>query len=157
MAGFGAALKAEREGRGLSLDVLSARTKVNLRHLAALEQEDFKALPGGVFRKGIVRAYLSAVGLNEELWMPQFQASYAAVAGVDDGAGQDAWVAFATNVKRARGSHRESTRLRWLGVVVLFALLAAAAWMVRDAVAPQWLHRGGDEHTRVTGTPHLLR
>ena len=51
----------ERERQGVSLETISQITKVSSRHLRELETGDFGSLPGGVFRKGILRGYLSAL------------------------------------------------------------------------------------------------
>ena len=64
MTGFGEALRLERERRGISLEALSAETKVRRRHFLALEQDEFGELPGGIFRRGILRAYLHALELE---------------------------------------------------------------------------------------------
>lgn len=66
MGVFGEKLRKQREGRGLSLDVISTTTKISIRMLRAIEDEHFDLLPGGVFNKGFVRAYARQIGLNEE-------------------------------------------------------------------------------------------
>lgn len=132
-AEFGQELRGERERRGISLETLCARTKVNLRHFEALERGDYQALPGGVFRRGFVRAYLGSLGLEEAEWLPRFDASYASylrMVGVQVEPPDDAWVTFAANVKKNRGTARQSTLKRWLGVLALFLLLCAAGWAV---------------------------
>jgi cytoskeleton protein RodZ len=132
-AQFGEELRSERERRGISLEMLCARTKVNRRHLDALERGDYQALPGGVFRRGFVRAYLGSLGLEEQLWMARFDtcyADYARSVGVKPEADDDAWATFATNVKRNRGVPRRRNLGRWLGVLAMLILLAAAAWSV---------------------------
>ena len=53
-------LRWERERRQVSIEKISDETKVSSRHLQALEAGEYGALPGGVFRKGIVRSYLAA-------------------------------------------------------------------------------------------------
>lgn len=133
MATFGQELREERERRGLSLEILCAQTRVQQRYLTALEQDDYAALPGGVFRKGIVRAYLTAAGLAEEDWLPRFQQSFdehARQAGGPVAPGTDDWAAFAENVRRNRVGTGRRSSVRWLGVLVLFLVLAAAAWAV---------------------------
>ncbi len=132
-AGFGEVLRHERELRGVSLEKLSAETKVNPRHLAALEEEDYKTLPGGVFRRGIVRAYLASIGLDQGEWMPRFQASYEAHARALGGTadpGDEGWATFAANVKRNRSQPKPKLGLRWLGVVTLFFFVLGGAWVV---------------------------
>jgi cytoskeleton protein RodZ len=131
MAGFGEELKSERELRGVSLEKLCAETKVKPGHFEALEQEDYRALPGGVIRRGIVRAYLSALGLEEGTWMPRFDASYADHVGrfgVGNEPDDEAWEQFANNVRRGRQRKKESQRLRWLGVLLLLLAIAGGAW-----------------------------
>jgi len=63
---FGEKLRQRREQRGISLDAISATTKISTRMLRAIEDEHFDQLPGGVFNKGFVRAYARHVGLDEE-------------------------------------------------------------------------------------------
>ena len=58
-------LRWERERRKVSIEKISQETKVASRHLQALEAGEYASLPGGVFRKGIVRSYLAALGLDE--------------------------------------------------------------------------------------------
>ena len=131
--GFGGALRRERERRGVSLQELSKETKVGIGHLRALEEDEFKALPGGVFRRGIVRAYLKVVGLEEEEWMPRFLQSHEAQMGSPGAAaepGGEEWEAFADAVRRNRGQSRKERDWRWVGVALLFVLVLVAACLV---------------------------
>jgi len=66
MSSFGETLKRERELRQISLREISEATKINLRYLDALEKNDFRHLPGGVFNKGFVRAYAQFIGIDPE-------------------------------------------------------------------------------------------
>ena len=66
MSSFGETLKRERELRQISLREISEATKINLRYLDALEHDDFRHLPGGVFNKGFVRAYAQFIGVDPE-------------------------------------------------------------------------------------------
>ncbi len=63
--------------RGISLEDITAATKIGKRLLRALEDEQFDLLPGGIFNKGYVRAYAKYVGIDEE----QAVAEYLAAAG----------------------------------------------------------------------------
>src|SRR5262245_202162 len=67
MSSFGESLKRERELRQISLREISEATKINLRYLEALERNDFRHLPGGVFNKGFVRAYAQFIGVDPEV------------------------------------------------------------------------------------------
>ena len=66
MSSFGETLKRERELRQISLREIAEATKINLRYLDALERDDFRHLPGGVFNKGFVRAYAQFIGIDPE-------------------------------------------------------------------------------------------
>src|SRR5262245_65097597 len=66
MSSFGESLRRERELRQISLREISEATKINLRYLDALERDDFRHLPGGVFNKGFVRAYAQFIGIDPE-------------------------------------------------------------------------------------------
>lgn len=70
---FGEKLRRERELRGVSLEEVSAATRITLRYLLALENEQWNQLPGGVFNRGFVRTVARFLGLNEE----EFLADYA--------------------------------------------------------------------------------
>jgi cytoskeleton protein RodZ len=74
---FGEHLKREREMRGVSLDEISAATRIATRFLTAIEEEQWDRLPGGVFNRGFVRAVARYLGLDEE----NIVAEYAAAAG----------------------------------------------------------------------------
>ncbi len=52
--------------RGITLDEIAAATRIGTRSLKALEDEEFKKLPGGIFNKGFVRAYAKFLGISEE-------------------------------------------------------------------------------------------
>jgi cytoskeleton protein RodZ len=63
---FGEKLRLEREKRNITLEQVSVSTKIGMRMLRALEENQFNQLPGGIFNKGFVRAYSRVVGLDEE-------------------------------------------------------------------------------------------
>lgn len=131
MAAFGDELRIERERRGMSLDGLSAQTKVNSRYLEALECGNFHELPGGLFRRKIFRSYVAALGLEERDWLPRFDSSVAENSrsrGEDGLLAEDAWFQFASNVKRNRIQQRHSALGRWTGVGALLLLLGLALY-----------------------------
>lgn len=66
MPSFGEKLKRERERQGITLQQISVSTKIGVRMLQAIEDEQFAQLPGGIFNKGFVRAYARFLGLDEE-------------------------------------------------------------------------------------------
>lgn len=65
-APFGDQLKREREMRGVSLEEISAATRISTRFLSALENDQWDLLPGGVFNRGFIRSVARFLGLNED-------------------------------------------------------------------------------------------
>jgi cytoskeleton protein RodZ len=121
-------LRWERERRQVSIEKICEETKVASRHLLALEAGEYDALPGGVFRKGIVRSYLAALGLDEVPWIERFEASLRE-SGAASAEGRD-WAEFAENVRRNRVGAESKTNLRWAGVAMMLGSLAALGWSV---------------------------
>jgi cytoskeleton protein RodZ len=72
---FGDHLKREREMRGVSLDEISAATRIATRFLRAIENEQWEQLPGGVFNRGFVRAVARYLGLDEENTVAEYAAA----------------------------------------------------------------------------------
>ena len=129
MGHFGEDLRRERESRGIALETITDSTKISSRHLAALELDQFERLPGGVFKKGIVRGYARVVGLDEDTWVDRYISAYQQSGMLKpDDAG---WVEFAENVVKGRKeSDRPDLRLRWAGVILLLVLIAGLSWFV---------------------------
>jgi cytoskeleton protein RodZ len=63
---FGTWLRQQREMREIHLSEISDRTKISLRYLRAMEQDNFELLPGLIFVKGFLREYAKYVGLNPD-------------------------------------------------------------------------------------------
>src|SRR5277367_6530043 len=120
-------LRWERERRQVSIEKISEETKVSTRHLQALEAGDYSALPGGVFRKGIVRSYLAAIGLDEVPWIERFEASLRESGAESE---ETDWTEFAENVRRNRVGAESRTSLRWMGVGTMATMLIALGWAV---------------------------
>lgn len=64
MASFGETLRQARAHRNVTLREAEADTRINRHHLAALEDEDFGALPPKIYSRGIVRKYADYLGLD---------------------------------------------------------------------------------------------
>lgn len=64
VAGAGAQLRAAREGLGLALAHIAAETRIPLRHLEAIEDGNFEALPSRAYAIGFTRTFAKAVGLD---------------------------------------------------------------------------------------------
>jgi cytoskeleton protein RodZ len=70
---LGARLRAAREARNLSLREVSDSTRITRRHLEAIEADDYKQLPGGIFNRSFVKAFARAVGYDEDEAVSAYQ------------------------------------------------------------------------------------
>ena len=69
---FGPTLKQRRESQGLALKTIADTTKIQESLLAALERGDVSRWPGGIVRRGFIRAYATAVGISPETLVAEF-------------------------------------------------------------------------------------
>ena len=63
---FGEQLRLAREARGISLREISEQTRISTRYLEAIEADDYKRLPGGIFNKSFIKAYAKHIGYDEK-------------------------------------------------------------------------------------------
>jgi cytoskeleton protein RodZ len=63
---FGEQLRLAREARGISLREISEQTRISTRYLEAIEADDYKRLPGGIFNKSFIKAYAKYIGYDEK-------------------------------------------------------------------------------------------
>jgi cytoskeleton protein RodZ len=59
-------LSALRHRKGISLDQISATTKIGIRYLEAIEHWQFTKLPGGIYNISYIRQYARAIEVSEE-------------------------------------------------------------------------------------------
>ena len=64
MKSLGGKLKTAREGKDVDLDQASKDTKISMRYLQALENEDFSGFPGETYITGFLRNYGSYLALD---------------------------------------------------------------------------------------------
>ena len=77
MASVGGQLQQARQRAGLSIQELSARTKIAVRILEAIERDDFSRLPGGIFTRGFLSAYAREVDVDPAAVLAEYAAAYA--------------------------------------------------------------------------------
>jgi cytoskeleton protein RodZ len=62
---LGQQLRRAREARGVSLRDVSEQTRITMRHLEAIEADEYKHLPGGIFNKSFIKSYARHVRFDE--------------------------------------------------------------------------------------------
>lgn len=58
--------------RGVSLEEISAATRISTRFLEALENDHWDQLPGGVFNRGFIRSVARFLGLDEDSLVAEY-------------------------------------------------------------------------------------
>jgi len=73
--GVGTFLHQARNRRQIELAEVEAATRIRLRYLSAIENEEWDVLPGGVYTRGFIRTYASFLGLDGERLVEDYRAS----------------------------------------------------------------------------------
>src|SRR5919112_3260795 len=81
MAGFGETLRQARAHKGVTLKEAEQATRINRHHLAALEEEDFGALPPLIYQRGIVRNYAVYLELDPSKLLGMFEEAQGMTSG----------------------------------------------------------------------------
>lgn len=148
MASFGEKIRRERQRREITLFDVSRATKISLRYLNALERNDFRELPGGVFNRGYVRAYARFVGADPETMVRAYLAEEEA-RGVGDTIEdlellKSLRAAAVQGRARRGGSPRNRRRTRILSVAWLLpvVVLVPAGWYYLEHAPREgdWTH-----------------
>jgi len=70
---IGNVLRKARDRRKVELSEVEAATKIRLRFLRAIENEEWDVLPGGVYTRAFVRTYATFLGLDGERLAEDFR------------------------------------------------------------------------------------
>ena len=150
--GVGAGLRQRREERHISLRQIAASTKISPSALEAIERDDIKRLPGGIFTRAFVRAYASELDLDPERTLAEFLAQFPA-ADVDPEA----------SVGDKQPERSNVLRMAAQAAVVLLPLAALILWAVlgtRSRDAQQQALRDGEPpgagRNRCSGHPSRI-
>lgn len=115
--GVGAGLRQRREERRISLRQIAASTKISPGALEAIERDDIKRLPGGIFTRAFVRTYAAELDLDPENTLAAFLAQFPAAVVDPDAASHD---------EQPRGPRLLRVAAR--AAVVLLPLAALLLW-----------------------------
>ncbi|MFE6705737.1 helix-turn-helix domain-containing protein [Bacillus thuringiensis] len=75
MTELGQKLKEAREAKGLTIDQLHEITKIQKRHLVAIEEGNYDVLPGAFYARAFIKQYADAVGLHGEELLVEHQST----------------------------------------------------------------------------------
>jgi cytoskeletal protein RodZ len=77
---FGEELRRERLVRDITLEEISAATKISVRLLRALEESDLAKLPAPAFTRGFIRSFATQIGIDPEEKVCAYMTDLAAAA-----------------------------------------------------------------------------
>jgi cytoskeleton protein RodZ len=80
MTEIGPTLRDARMRREIDLAEVERRTKIRVRYLRALENEEWDVLPGGPYTRSFIRTYASFLGLDGERLADEFRLEREALA-----------------------------------------------------------------------------
>lgn len=72
---LGQTLRAAREAQGHTLDDVEGVTRIRAKHLAALENDDYNALPSPAQARGFIKNYAQHLGLDLQEVLGQYEAA----------------------------------------------------------------------------------
>jgi cytoskeleton protein RodZ len=76
MPNIGDTLREARMREHLDIADVESRTKIRAKYLRALENEEFGMLPGPTFVKTFLRTYAEALGLDPQVLVEEYRATY---------------------------------------------------------------------------------
>jgi hypothetical protein len=121
---IGSVFREARNRRKIDLSEVEAATRIRVRYLRAIENEEWDVLPGGVYTRGFIRTYAAFLGLDGERLADDFRK------GVEGGQRSPTSEAAAASAS-AQSSHRRwpVPRGSWFAVaaVILVAVIAIVA------------------------------
>ncbi|HEY7786851.1 MAG TPA: helix-turn-helix domain-containing protein [Pyrinomonadaceae bacterium] len=129
-ATIGEQLRLARQERGIPLREISDQTRISVHYLEAIETNDFKRLPGGIFNRSFVRAYAKYIGYDEKEAVEAY-ARYIREQG--DGADEVSTTPLQSKVYTGAPATRSPVLTVFLAIVILALLtigaLAALYWV----------------------------
>ena len=135
---FCAHLRAAREQQGVSLELISASTKISISLLKGLEEGDLSRWPKGLFRRSYIRDYLRAVSLPVDSTLAEFLRMFPDGGGSDvdeagDADGHEEPVLSLTLADEGQQLARVSSRLLAASIDagIVLASSGAVAWLIR--------------------------
>src|SRR5581483_187793 len=124
--GLGERFRAAREERGLTLSEVGEQLRIRSVYLAAIEEENWKAIGAPVYIRGFLRTYARFLGLEPEEAVSQFNASE----GVAPGPVPQSAHASKYDVRPSGGS---LAPLIWVAGIIAVALIGFVIYL---AVTP---------------------
>jgi transcriptional regulator with XRE-family HTH domain len=148
VSGLGQLLKKARQERGITLEELQETTKIRIRYLQAIEEENFSVLPGNFYVRAFIKSYAEAVGLNPEEIVRMYQ-------NVIPSSNPDVKMDSIRPKARSRSNTNTDRIARWAASLLVVFFLALIFVIIYYFVLSNENERGGQED-RVVNDPPIV-
>src|SRR5215217_2112765 len=125
MPSIGETLREARMRQRLDIADVESRTKIRAKYLRALENEEFGMLPGPTFVKTFLRTYAEALGLDPQVLVEEYRATYESRDEIDN-----LQPLGPTAVARERRRGPGPPRGPWVAIALAVALVAGALLVI---------------------------
>ena len=122
---IGEKLRLAREARGIALREISEQTRISMRYLEAIEADDYKRLPGGIFNRSFIRAYAKFIGFDEHAALEDYSRTLRERGESDEDGTKVHHSLVYTD--EASAQNRSGVKTLILAIIIL-AALSAAVW-----------------------------
>ena len=121
---LGERFRAVREQRGLTLSDVAEQVHIRSVYLAAIEEENWKAIGAPVYTRGFLRTYARFLGLDPEDAVSQFNATEGAPVPAAPSAGQPSVASY-----ERRPSGGSLAPLIWVAGIIAVALIGFVIYL----------------------------
>ena len=136
---IGEKLRLAREARGIALRDISEQTRISMRYLEAIELDDYRRLPGGIFNRSFIRAYAKYIGYDEKDAIEEYARTMREHGELSDEVSTKPQVSLVYTDEG--GSHSRSPLVTLLLAVVILVILSFCVWVglyfYQRSVAPK--------------------
>jgi cytoskeletal protein RodZ len=122
---IGEKLRLARETRGIALRDISEQTRISMRYLEAIESDDYRHLPGGIFNRSFIRAYAKFIGYDEHEAIEDYTRTLRERGEEDD---EGSSKSHKSVVYTDETSHNRSPLFTLLLAIIILAALSLAVW-----------------------------
>ena len=116
-------MRLARETRGIALRAISEQTRISMRYLEAIEADDYRRLPGGIFNRSFIRAYAKQIGYDEQDALEEYSAMMH-----ERGESTDEVSNRSPSLVYTDSSGQRSPLLTILLAIIILAVLSLGAW-----------------------------
>lgn len=145
---IGQLLKEEREAKQLTLDDIQEMTKIQKRYLQAIEDDDYKRLPGRFYARAFIKEYALVLGLEPDTLLVYFDRTNV----------EETETAQYSNVRRSRRTRapKSSAILSFFPTIIVIILIVGVlfiAWTLTQKA----LSTDGSNQNKPTESDEIIR